>query len=111
MAECKHCEHEQDDFEVYGDSWACDKCKKYNDLPDEYISWVVVPPKVIKEELQLFLIDNSSRRGNEEEAWKAFLGTSLKKEGYEKDGFMALKIDIELSNILHQIDCKNQSEK
>jgi hypothetical protein len=35
----------------------------------------------------------------------------LLEEGFEQDGFMAMKIDIALSNILHQIDCdkKNSS--
>jgi len=29
---CEHCGHIQEDYEVYGKFWACDKCKKYNDL-------------------------------------------------------------------------------
>lgn len=105
--QCSHCNHEQDDFEVYGDCWACDLCKKYNDLPDEFISWIVVPPKVTKKELQLFFINNSKRANNEKEAWDKFLYPALKKDGYEKDGFIALKIDINLSNILQQIDDEN----
>ena len=32
---CKKCNHEQLDYEVYGDNWACDKCKSYNPLKKE----------------------------------------------------------------------------
>jgi len=106
MARCEHCGCEQDDFEIYGDAWACDRCKKYNDLPDGYCSYIVVPPEATKEQLSIFMVDNSKRGNTKEEAWEKFLGVSLKKEGYKNDGFKAVKVDIALSNILYEIECK-----
>lgn len=107
MAKCEHCGHKQEEFEVYGDAWACDKCRKYNDLPDGYCSYIVVPPKPTKKTLKMFLIDNSKRANTKDGAWEIFLGASLKKDGYENDGFRAVKVDIELSNILYEIESEN----
>lgn len=102
MAKCEHCNNEQEDFEIYSFSWVCDSCLKYNELPDGYCTYIVVPPKITKNSLTLHLIDLKKQGKTEEEAWENFLYPSLRKDGYEKDGFKAVKMNTKIWDILSQ---------
>lgn len=102
MAICEYCNNEQEDFEIYGFNWACDNCLKYNELPEGFCTYIVVPPKITKESLDLYLIDLKNQGETQEEAWNNFLYPSLKKDDYEKDGFKAVKMNNKIFDILSE---------
>ena len=61
--------------------------------------WLVVPPKITKEELSMFMIDIESLANSEDEAWHMFLFPSLVKSAYEKDGFKAINVVVQVEII------------
>ena len=83
MAKCENCNSEQEDFEIYNFMWCCNSCKKFNELPDEFASFIVVPNKVTEDELEIYQITESKIANSKDEAWNKFLYPSLIRKGYE----------------------------
>lgn len=62
--------------------------------------YIVVPPKITKEYIDLYQISKSKIADSKEEAWSKFLYPSLVKEGYENDGFKAVKLTNKIYNFM-----------
>ena len=58
--------------------------------------YLVVPPEPTKEEVGMFFITHEELAFTEEEAWEKFCYPSLKREGYEDDGFKAIKVKVKI---------------
>lgn len=64
------------------------------------VKYIVVPKIISKDEFELFLINKNRIAFTEDQAWEKFLTPSLKKEGYENDGFRAVEVTKEILDIL-----------
>ncbi len=85
------------------DNWVCKKCRKRAEqiLNNPWLEkWIVLPKPMTVNEIRLYYIDDEKIADSESEAWSKFLGLSLRKEAYEKDGCRAVQIDEKITKLL-----------
>lgn len=85
------------------DSYVCKKCRKKAEkiLNNPWLNkWIVLPKPMSVNEIRLYFINDEKIADTESEAWSKFLGVSLRKEAYEKDGCRAVQIDLKITKLL-----------
>ena len=85
------------------DNWVCKKCRKRAEeiLNNPWFEkWIVLPEPMTVKEIRLYFIDDDNIAETADEAWSKFLGVSLRKEAYEKNGCRAVQIDEKITKLL-----------
>lgn len=87
------------------ENWVCKKCRKIAEqiLNNPWLDkWIVLPKPMTVNEIRLYFIDDEKIADSESEAWSKFLGVSLRKDAYEKDGCRAVQIDLKITKLLRK---------
>lgn len=85
------------------DDFVCKKCRKRAEeiLKNPWLEkWIVLPKPMTANNIRLYFIDDEKIADSESEAWSKFLGVSLRKEAYVKDGCRAVQIDEKITKLL-----------